>query len=55
LAKAAHYRLGDALRPLSPRTIAAAWRLVVIAALLTFAATAVAIVLRAGCGGATRG
>ena len=46
LAKAGHYRLGDPLRPLSPRTIAVAWRLVVVAALLAFAATAATIVLR---------
>ncbi|HET6147529.1 MAG TPA: adenosylcobinamide-phosphate synthase CbiB [Polyangia bacterium] len=46
LAKVGHYRLGDPLRPLSSRTITAAWRLVVIAALLAFAATAVAIGLR---------
>jgi len=46
LAKTGHYRLGDPLRPLSSRTIAAAWRLVVIAALLALVATALAIGLR---------
>jgi adenosylcobinamide-phosphate synthase len=43
LAKVGHYRLGDPLRPLSPHTITAAWRLVTIAALLAFGATALAV------------
>ena len=55
LAKAGHYRLGDPLRPLSPHTITTAWRLVVIAALLAFGATALVIglgvVTGAGIGG----
>jgi adenosylcobinamide-phosphate synthase len=57
LEKAGHYRLGepDPLRPLSPATIAQAWRLVAVAALLAFAATGAAIVWRAAAGGAAGG
>lgn len=50
LEKPGHYRLGDAIEPLGPRTIAAAWRLALVAAAIAGALAALAL-LGAGASG----